>query len=44
MATAGAVKTTGVVSPLTAEWYIPMLNALEEEGIRMVETVRNLDE
>lgn len=32
----------GMLSPVTREWYMPMLDALEGEGIMMRETVKYL--
>ena len=34
----GGGKTAGVAAPVTKDWWAPMLEALEEEGIAMAET------
>ena len=36
---AGTAAAGGVTRPITREWYGPMLDGLEAEGIKMVEEV-----
>jgi len=38
----GAVEKTGMVTPVTPEWYEPMLHVLHKEGVKFHETVRDL--
>ena len=37
-------KTTerGVISPMSPEWYVPILSTLHDEGVNFVETVKDL--
>jgi hypothetical protein len=38
----GRIHSRGVLAPMTRDWYGPMLDALEQEGIALRETVRAL--
>jgi len=38
----GKVSALGVVAPTSREWYMPMLEALEGEGIRFQHSVKRL--